>query len=232
MQFIENSIIGLRAAYHRLSAGPESADVCLFPMVHIGAPAYYAEVQRRLDSCDVVLFEGVRSFRVGMLTRAYSIATRSKRMGLVLQGDALDIPSVKQERIHADVSADEFADAWDDVPLYQRALLLFGAPLYGLWMYFAGSRQSIGRKLNTDSLESREDLERSEEAPELEAALGTTRDLRLVEEVSRAVEQNGAGTRIGVIYGAAHMRVVSRLLMHKYGYRVVESEWMTVFSYQ
>lgn len=232
MQFIENSVIGVRAAYHRLSAGPESSDVCLFPMIHIGAPAYYAEVQRRLDSCDVVLFEGVRSFRVGMLTRAYSIATRSGRLGLVRQRDALDIPSVKQERIHADVSADQFADAWGDVPLYQRALLLLGAPLYGLWMYLTGTRQSIGRDLNTDSLESRDDLELFEGVPELEMALATTRDLRLVEEASKAVEQNGAGTRIGIVYGAAHMRVVSRLLMGKYGYRVVESEWMTVFNYQ
>jgi hypothetical protein len=66
--------------------------------------------------------------------------------------------------------------------------------------------------------------------PELEA-MHTGRDAKLIETLSAAVEKNGAGSRIAVIYGAAHMRVASRLLTGKYGYRVVESEWLTVFGY-
>jgi hypothetical protein len=201
-------------------------------MIHIGSPGYYADVKRRLESCDVVLYEGVRSFRAWMLTRAYSIATYRKRLGLVRQRDALVVPLLRQQKIHADLNGDQFAAAWDDIPLYQRILLLIGAPVYGMLLYFTGTRHAIGRRLNTEELESRRDFQRFEAMPELENAIRTTRDLRLVEEVCRAIEGNTAGTRIGVLYGAAHMRVVSRLLTNQYRYRVVESEWMTVFDYQ
>lgn len=232
MQFIENSIIGVRAACIRLSAGPEAPDVCLFPMIHIGSPAYYAEVRRRLSTCDVVLFEGVRSLRAWMLIRAYSIATLNKRLGLVRQRDALAVPTLSQRKIHADVSTDQFHTAWADIPWYQRVLLLLGAPLYGFWLYFTGTRQSIGRSLSTEEIESSRDFARFEFTPELENMLATTRDLRLVQEVSAAVEASGVGSRIGILYGAAHMRVASRLLTSKYSYRVIESEWVTVFDYE
>ena len=231
MQFIESSVIGVRAACIRLSAGGKAPDVCLFPMIHIGAPAYYAEVRRRLSACDLVLFEGVRSFRARMLTRAYSIATHNKHLGLVQQKDALAVSMLNQKKIHADVSTDEFRAAWADLPWHQRLLLLFGAPLFGLWLYLTGTRQSIGRRMNSEELESSRDFERFDRTPGLEKVFATTRDLRLMEEVSRAVEASGVG-RVGVIYGAAHMRSVSRLLTNKYGYRVVESEWVMVFDYQ
>lgn len=230
MQFVESSIIGVRAAYHRLSAGPDMADVCLFPMIHIGSPAYYTEVKRRLAACDLVLFEGVRSLRARVLTRAYSICIHNKSLGLVLQRDAL-VPNLEQHKIHADLNAEQFSAVWADIPLHQRVLLLLGAPLYGFWLYCTGTRQSIGRRLNTEEVESHRDFERFEGAPELENAIATARDRRLLEEVSVAVEQRAAGARIGVLYGAAHMRVVSRLLTSKYKYRVVESEWITVFDY-
>lgn len=231
MQFIESSAIGVRAAYLRLSAGSESPDVCLFPMIHIGSPAYYAEVRRRLEACDVVLFEGVRSFRAWMLTRAYSIVAYRKSLGLVRQRDALVVPLLSQRNIHADVNAEQFSAAWAGVPLYQRVLLLLGAPMYGLFLYLTGTRHSIGRGLNAEELESQRDFERFAGTPELENLIATTRDLRLVEEISAVVEKNGVGKRIGIVYGAAHMRVASRLLTSKYRYRVVESEWITVFDY-
>jgi hypothetical protein len=231
VQFIESSVIGVRSAYLRLSAGPERPDVCLFPMIHIGSPAYYAEVKRRLDDCDVVLFEGVRSLRVWLLTRAYSIATYRKRLGLVLQRDALAVPLMKQRKIHADVNTEQFSAAWDEIPFYQRALLLIGAPLYGLWLYLTATRYSLGRRLNTEEVESHRDFRRFEATPELENMIQTTRDVRLVEELSAAVETSGPQTRIGIIYGAGHMRIVSRLLTSKYRYRVTESEWIMVFDY-
>ena len=231
VQFIESSAIGVRAAYLRLTAGSGSPDVCLFPMIHIGSPAYYAEVKRRLEDCDVVLFEGVRSFRAWMLTRAYAIVTNRKRLGLVRQRDALVVPLLKLQKIHADVSSEQFDATWRDMPLYQRVFLLLGAPLYGLWLYLTGTRRSIGRRLNTEELESRRDFDRFEAMPELEAAIGTTRDVRLVEEITSALTRHTGGTRIGILYGAAHMRVVSRLLTGKYKYRIIESEWITVWDY-
>lgn len=200
-------------------------------MVHVGSPAYYSEVKRRLETCDVVLFEGVRSFRTWLLTRAYTLAAHRKRLGLVLQREALVVPLLEQYKIRADVNAEEFAAAWGNIPLYQRMLLLLGAPLYGLWVYLTGTRESIGRHLSTEELQSSRDYARIEAAPELEEAIITRRDARLVEKIARVLAENSAPARIGILYGAGHMRVVSCLLTNKYKYRVVESEWLTVFDY-
>jgi hypothetical protein len=48
VQFIETNFLGLRAAFYRLRCADGRPEVCLFPMVHIGSPEYYAEVRRRL----------------------------------------------------------------------------------------------------------------------------------------------------------------------------------------
>jgi len=200
-------------------------------MIHAGAPEYYAEVSRRLAGCDVVLFEGVRSPQVWLLTRAYTLAARRKRLGLVLQRDGLEHALASSRRVRADVSAEQFAAAWVRIPLAQRAFLLVFAPLYGLWIFLTATRESIGRRLSTEEVESNRDVDFRESLPEFQEAVVTIRDAKLIEELSSAVEKSGVGTRIAVIYGAGHMRVVSRLLTGKYKYRVVESEWITVFGY-
>ncbi|HKS57151.1 MAG TPA: hypothetical protein VJS12_17775 [Steroidobacteraceae bacterium] len=200
-------------------------------MIHAGAAEYYAEVSRRLATCDVVLFEGVRSPQSWLLTRSYAIATRRKRLGLVLQSDGLDYALVKSRGVHADVTAEQFAVTWGKAPLVQRLAMLTFAPLYGVWLFLTGTRASIGRRMSTEEVESNKDVDFLESMPEIQEALLTSRDAKLVADLSAAVENNGADKRIAVIYGAAHMRVVSRLLTGKYRYRVVESEWITVFGY-
>ncbi|HEV8332545.1 MAG TPA: hypothetical protein VGQ22_14055 [Steroidobacteraceae bacterium] len=200
-------------------------------MIHAGAAEYYAEISRRLATCDVVLFEGVRSPQSWLLTRSYAIAARRKRLGLVLQSDGLDYALVKSRGVHADVSAEQFAAAWAKVPVVQRLAILTFAPLYGVWVFLTGTRESIGRRMSTEEVESNKDVDFLESMPEFQEALVASRDAKLVEDLSSAVERNGANKRIAVIYGAGHMRAVSRLLTGKYQYRVVESEWITVFGY-
>jgi hypothetical protein len=230
MQFIESSVIGLRAACHVLRSPEHGTEICLFPMIHIGTANFYAEVRRRLETCDLLLFEGVKDFRVRILAVSYSIAARSRRLNLVTQRDALVAPLLQQHRIRADVSAEQFAAAWRGVPWYQRLGLLVGAPVFGCWVYLTASRESIGRRLSTEEVESNRDFEMFESVPELENVLSTTRNARLIEEIAAALSAKTA-KRIGILYGAAHMRAVSRLLTVKYKYRIVESEWVTVFDY-
>ena len=90
------------------------------------------------------------------------------------------------------------------------------APLYGVWVFLTGTRESIGRRMSTEEVESNKDVDFLESMPQIQEALVASRDAKLVEDLSSAVEKNGANKRIAVIYGARHMRVVSRLLTGKY----------------
>ena len=200
-------------------------------MIHIGSAEFYQAVRQRIERCDVVLFEGVRSAAVKTLTTSYTLAARSKRLGLVAQRDALPIAQIKARKVHADSSTQEFEAAWALVPWRWRLAATVWAPLYGMWLYFTASRETIGRRLGTEDLEARKDIERFEDLPEFEDAIATKRDVRLVAAIVRLLERPGDHASAGVIYGAAHMRHVTRVLVEKYGYRVVESEWLNVFQY-
>jgi hypothetical protein len=233
LQFIEASSFGVRAAHYRLRSSAHSLEFHLFPMIHIASAEFYQEVRRRIERCDVVLFEGVRSLPVKILTTSYTWAARSKRLELVTQRDALRVADMKSRLrlVHADSSTQEFEAAWTLVPWYWRLAAMVGAPLYGTWLYLTASRESIGRRLGTEDLETHEDIERFDSVPQLEAAMVTKRDMRLVAAIASLIERPDGRGSAAVIYGAAHMRKVTRLLMAKYGYRVAEAEWLHVFQY-
>jgi hypothetical protein len=231
LQFIESSVIGVRAAHYHLRGPEGSTDISLLPIIHIGSAAYYAEVRKRLEECDVILFEGVRSLPVLIITLSYRFAARRKRLELVTQREALSLSSLAARLIHADVDAEQFSVLWSRIPWYQRAILLIAAPTIGLILYLTASRESIGRRLSTEETESREDLLSMQGSSEIETAILIARDLRLVEELNAVFAENGNHKRIGIVYGAAHMRSASRVLTEKYKFQVIESEWIKVFDY-
>src|SRR5882762_8569481 len=64
LQYLENSALALRAAHYALARDGQDQQFLLFPMIHIGTPEYYSQVRLRLEACDAILFEGVKSWRV------------------------------------------------------------------------------------------------------------------------------------------------------------------------
>lgn len=51
----------------------------LFPMIHLGAPEFYAEVAQRLRQCDLILTEGVGGRRTSVVTLSYRLAGKIRR---------------------------------------------------------------------------------------------------------------------------------------------------------
>lgn len=186
------------------------------------------QVRSRLNGCDVLIFEGVRSFRVALLTLSYRLAAKRRRLGLVTQRDALELEGLKARRVHADLSSDAFGSHWSRVPWRTRLALLVWAPCYGIYLYLTASRASIARRLNTEDLESANDILRDEVLPGVNDVVHHSRNARLTAAIE--AEINGPGQRIAIVYGGGHMRAVTRLLIDKHNYRIVHSEWLTVFD--
>jgi len=59
MQIIEVSVIGVRSGVLRLTRRDTPLRFEIFPMVHIGEPAFYTAVAERLRRCDLIVAEGV-----------------------------------------------------------------------------------------------------------------------------------------------------------------------------
>jgi hypothetical protein len=200
-------------------------------MIHIGSAAYYAEVRTRLKGCDLILFEGVRTPSGKMLTLAYRLVARRKRLNLVVQNVALPLKGLGPRLVCADVTSGEFRENWVGIPWHLRVLLVLGAPIYGAYQYLTATRESIGRRLSTEDVSSHEDAQSREMNPEFHKAFLERRDAKLGAAVEAVLAEREAPAIVGVIYGAAHMRSVTDLLMSKHGFRVARAEWLTVFDY-
>jgi hypothetical protein len=137
MQFIEQTGFGVRSAVLTLEKPGSVVRFVLLPMLHLGTPAFYRAVHRRLEDCDDVVVEGVRGRSAAVITLAYRIAGRLRRGGLVDQGQGLDLADLKGRIIRPDLTAAQFAHGWRTVGRWLRWLLLVAAPVFGLWLAVA-----------------------------------------------------------------------------------------------
>ncbi|MEM7223970.1 MAG: hypothetical protein AAF495_13380 [Pseudomonadota bacterium] len=230
MQIIESSAFAVRSAVIRLEADEGRPSFVLFPMVHVGAPEFYAEVSERLGDCDIILCEGVKTRAVSLLTLSYRFYSENPKLGLVTQNRGMTIAHLKNRLVHADVSGDAFDRRWWDLKTWDRFLLLILAPLYGLYMRYFGTRAQMARALNLNLRKSREEILSSEDNEEIMTLLFHWRDRRLLEIIDQTLDEAHDGNQtIGVLYGARHMRAVIRHLIGRHSYRVAKSEWVTVF---
>jgi hypothetical protein len=201
-------------------------------MVHVGSAAFYEQVRSRLERCDAILYEGVSSLKVRILTLAYRLVAHRKRLNLICQSEALQLKSLHARLIHADVSGLEFNTQWIRIPFWYRLMLAVAAPLYGAYLYVTATRESIGRHLSLDDQSSRDEALRSDDSRGVDEAIISTRDAKLLSRLESLLGTEPRESIIGILYGAGHMPAVTDLLMGKYHYRVIASEWLDVFAYE
>jgi len=228
MQFLESSVIGLRAARHRLVADDHPAEVTLLPMLHVGEQRFFDRVAAEAQSHDVVLVEGVRSRTVWFLTRAYRWLPL-KRLGLVAQG-RISPSHGGAEVIHADISPDEFERLWRALPWWQRFAFAAAGLAYGAWLRLSASRASIARRQSTTDLPDR-GIALAHDTPVggFFSVILHARDAHLAGVLAAELgKARGRPVRIAVVYGAAHMPAVLAELRAHGGFRPVESEWLEV----
>lgn len=223
MQYLEASAIGLRAACLRLKSPAYRTEFLVLPMIHIAMPEFYAAVRAQVARCDVVVCEGVRTFRVWLMTLSYRLMPLRRRLGLVLQRDALVLADLPVERVHGDVTGVEFDASWKRIPWHFRVAVLVLAPLYGAWLYFTASRASIVRRSGRDDLDRSGIFMLNEEFGH---AISTDRDSRLAEVLQGLLARDAPPRLVAIVYGGAHMPAVTDLLITRLKFQVAESGWI------
>lgn len=231
MQFIEVSVTGVRSAVITLRTPEMRQRIVLFPMLHLGAPAFYADVTARLGQCAVVVAEGIRerSLITTALTFSYRLPGRRRRLGLVEQ--RIDYASLSAEVVTPDMTGRQLRAGWRAVPVLQRAVLLLLAPVVGAAFWLLGTRRMLARHATSEDLPGDSDIMLRDQAQALSELLLDRRDALLATALDEVLAQHRDETMdIAVVYGAAHMRVVTRYLLARYGYRARAAEWLTVFE--
>ena len=212
----------------------EKRDSCvrfvLFPMIHLAAPDFYAEVAQRLGKCDLILTEGVGGRRTSLVTLSYRIAGKIRRFGLVEQRNALRLRALGIPFENVDATAAEFGRSWRKAPQYMRLLVLVAAPLFGIWLGVSGSRSFIARNMEVNDLPDPEDAFMPDAVAAIDAAVVRDRDRLVCAAIAREAALTPDRTKtIAVLWGAGHIPAVAHFVLGPLGYRVASAEWVTVF---
>lgn len=232
MQFIEKNSFNVRSAIYRLKKEESGLEFLLFPMVHVGSKQFYEEVSRRLAKCDLILAEGVDSKKANLLTRSYRIVKRIKRLGLVTQQEGMEVSGFREKIINVDIGRYAFDESWSSLPLMLKAQIFLFTPFYVIYLLFFGTRETIAENLALEDLPSPEEiLLQDDDFDKLDSLLIDERDRRLIHHIESLHQANGRDKkRVGIVYGAMHMRNVTNFLLQKLKYRVAQAEWLPVFD--
>ncbi len=232
MQFIEKNSFNLRAAVYSLRKDSTSLEFVVFPMIHVGSRAYYQEITRRLATCDLILVEGVKSRKVTILTLSYRFIKKIRRMDLITQHEGIRLDELRSEIKNTDIEGNAFDERWSSLSITSRLQMFIFVPFCVLYLFLFGSRETIANNLTLEDLPSSDEvLMEDETLSALDSLIVDERDRVLLEHIARVNEERTqTSQRVGILYGAFHMRHVMPFLMQKLKYRVVKADWVKVFD--
>ena len=232
MQFIEKNSLNVRSAVYHLKKDDSGLEFVLFPMIHVGSKEFYDEVSRRLAECDVILAEGVNSKKGNLLTLSYRIVKKIRRMDLVTQQEGMKISGLREKIINPDMEGRVFDEHWSALPFSLKAQLFFFIPVYVVYLFLFGTRETLADNMALEDLPSSDEILFQDESFEkLDSLLIDKRDQRLIDSIGKLHDSHRHNKKtVGIVYGARHMRNVVNFLLLKLNYRVAKAEWVTVFD--
>lgn len=229
MQFIEKNSFSLRTAIYSLKHKESSLEFMLFPMVHVGEPQYYEEINSLLSKCEVILYEGVRSRITKLITLSYRLLAKKKGIGLIAQNEALRLGELSAELVHADMSTEMFEAEWARLPLKLRILMLLASPIVGLFQKLFGKKLFLALIGNVNDLPDGNGC--SSEDSQFSKLIITERDKFLINKIEEQLCTRTNKATVGIVYGAKHIPAVAYLLLNKHKYHVASAQWVTVASF-
>jgi hypothetical protein len=230
VQIIESTPFGVRSSVMTFGRPDSNVRFLLFPMLHLGTPEFYADVAQRLAQCDLILAEGVAGRRTSLITLSYRLAGKVRRFGLMEQGRGLQLRTLGVPVENVDATASQFSRSWRRAPRYARLLLLALAPLFGLWLIASGSRSMIAQQTEVNDLPDRDEAFMPDSLARVQDAIVHDRDRLLCDAIAREAGVPVPSTKtVAILWGAGHMPAVVHYLMGPLRYRVLTTEWVTVF---
>ena len=231
MQFIEKNSFNVRSVVYRLKKDGSALEFLIFPMIHVGSSEFYKEISSRLASCDLILAEGVKSRRANLITLSYRIVKHIRRMELVTQQDGMRVETFRAKILNADMDGNAFNERWSSLPISLRVQLLALIPVFVVYLFLFGTRETLAEHIALDDLPSREEILSDDENVEaFDSFIVDERDRVLIEHVVNLEHQQNEPKQIGILYGARHMRNLMNFLMQELNYHVAKAEWVKIFD--
>lgn len=229
MEHFESTSFGLRVVLSEwISLDYPLLKIRLFPMIHIGERKFYETVEQKLMECDAILYEAFR-FRTGSL-KIPNLKITADKLGLITQNE-MDMAQFGDRLLHADLDKTTGAQAWSELTFMDKFKFNYILPIY---LYFQ-DRNLTRRKLVKYFMRSNTDLEEIyapvlDEKETIKRFIHEKREKRVFEEIDKIHEsRHKRPKRIGIIYGAGHMKAITRYIKDTYDYKILGGEFVEVF---
>jgi pheromone shutdown protein TraB len=153
-------------------------------------------------------------------------------MDLVTQQDGMRIERFRAKILNADMDGAAFDDRWSSLPVLFRAGLFLSIAIFVAYLFLFGTRETLAKNIALDDLPSSEEiLFDDEHFEQLDTLIIDERDRKLIQHIVTLEDQQTQKLRrVGIVYGARHMRTTIAYLMQKLNYRVTKAEWVKVFD--
>ncbi len=234
MQIVEASSDALKVVAYKMTRREESdsVDFLILPVFHVGERRFYDAVFDRLQTCDVVLYEGLHWKRLNFLACQYHFI--AQKLGLVLQQNYLKLSALPVELVHADLSKEEARMEWKKVRCWDKFRMRWLNPLVLRLFAIGLNRERLARQfvLATEREELWLDINK-EKKGSIDYFLTRSREKKLYrvidEQIEKFVDQK---KKIGIVFGAGHIQAVLRHLIKKHGWAPAEAEFLEVYAYK
>lgn len=231
MIFYEATNFGLRVVtFQMVNPEDKKVKIRLLPMVHIGSKKYYQEVEKYLEISDIILFEG-NSFK-SWKVKINNNERTAKKLNLVTQLKELNLSQYKHKLINADYDQKSGAKSWKNLSFLDK--LKYNV-IFPIWIYFQ-DRNLTRLKFAKYFMRSIQDQELiygpfMDNKEKIKKFVHENRDKRVFEELEKLLQKEfSKETQIAVVYGAGHMKSISRYLMDKKNYKSLNAEFIEVFK--
>lgn len=226
MQIKEISDFSFRVALYLLKK--DNLEFVPIPMCHIGSKEFYQDVMKEMDKCDKILYEGVRVKGAKFMT----YEKVAKRLGLTAQYHEVEMKKYKEKLIHADFDEQKAQEEWGKVAWTERFAFKVFTPIFFTIAPFFLNKRKFAKLLKNDNELVDYDPLKDDKPDSLDLFMLKKREDVIFQEVDKIMQNdNGEIKRIGILYGAGHMRNVIHYLKTKYKFKMKDSWFLTVFGF-
>ncbi|MEO8269268.1 MAG: hypothetical protein ABI557_06080, partial [Aureliella sp.] len=234
-------------ATYRKPGEADGVEVTLIGAVHIGEPTYYRKLNELFKSYDALLYELVADPGAGVpdpkdrgVSPISTIQVGMKdSLQLTFQLDEVDYDA--KNFVHADMTPQEFFDTMESRK--EGVLQMFFRSLgSGIAMQSAGKGGDVGlvaalmsndrpkglRRAFAEQMQMMDGQMAALSGEDGKSTLITERNARAFEVLDREIK--AGRKKLGIFYGAGHLKDMHQRLVDDYGLELVDTQWLDAWE--
>lgn len=201
----------------------------ILPMFHIGTKKYYNSVMEKLSECDEILYEGFNFKKIRFQSQQFKRI--AKKLNLTTQMERVNLKKLNKTLTHSDLTTQQANSLWKNLSINEKFKFLIHDPIKLHYFSYSLNRKKLAKNFTTAAKEQMLAYgPRFDEEGTAENLIMNEREKILLQILgSRFHRQKCVDKKIGIIYGAGHMKRIVRYIIDQLGYISKHAEFLEVY---